>query len=54
MSCVNNEDDIMLYYRRFLQMSTHLYNSKQLTDYQRNATASTLKIGTFSPAASIF
>jgi hypothetical protein len=37
MSRVKDEGDVMLYYRRFLQMSTPLYNSKQLTDYERNA-----------------
>jgi hypothetical protein len=36
LSRVKNEGDVMLYYRRFLQMSTPLYNSKQLTDYERN------------------
>jgi hypothetical protein len=36
MSRMKNEGDVMLYYRRFLQMSTPLYNSKQLSDYQRN------------------
>lgn len=37
LSRVKNEGDVMLYYRRFLQMSTPLCKSKQLTDYQRNA-----------------
>jgi hypothetical protein len=37
MSRVKGEGDVMLYYRRFLQMSTPLYNSKQLTDHQRGA-----------------
>lgn len=36
MSRVKGEGDVMLYYRRFLQMSTP-YNSEQLTEYQRNA-----------------
>jgi hypothetical protein len=36
MSRMKNEGDVMLYYRRFLQMSTPLYNSKELTDDQRN------------------
>jgi len=36
MSRVKDEDDVMLYYRRFIQMSTPLYNLKQLTDYKRN------------------
>jgi hypothetical protein len=36
-SPVKNEEEVMLYYRRILQMSNPLYNSEQLTDEQRNA-----------------
>jgi hypothetical protein len=37
MSPVKNEEDVMLYFRRFLQISNPLYNSEQLPDEQRNA-----------------
>lgn len=37
MSRVKGEGDVMLYYRRFLQMTTPLYNPEQLTECQRNA-----------------
>ena len=43
MSRVKNEEDVMLYYHRFLQMSTSLYKSKKLTDYQGNAEGFHLK-----------
>ena len=57
MSRVKDEGDVMLYYRRFLQMSTPLYNLKKLTDYERNTEffeGFHSKDRKFSLAASIF
>jgi hypothetical protein len=55
-SPVKNREDIMLYYRRFLQISNPLYNSEELTDERRNAEffeGFHIKDRTFLPTASI-